>query len=294
MDSPHPLFSVLIANHNDGKYIECTIDSIFKQSYTNWEIIIVDDASTDKSKSIYSKYQNDNRFHIYNNDTQKGCGYTKRRCVELAKGELCGFVDADDALTNNALEKMVQVHNNNANASLVYSRYYYCDENMSVIRISDSQRTIPHDSSFLELKNGAISQFVSFKKEYYLKTEGISSFLLVAEDHDLYLKLEEVGSTVFVDAPLYFYRCNTDNNTSLGKNALKSTYWDILAFYEACKRRNYSIEKIVFPYFEELYNSIVIETRSKTSGEMINTKEYKLGSFLYKPINKLKKLFTQK
>ena len=137
MDYVKPLFSVLIANHNDGAYIKCALDSIMNQTYTNWEIIIVDDASYDISKEIYLKYKNDNRFHIYYNDTQKGCGYTKRRCVELSHGDICGFVDADDALTPNALELMISKHSEYLNASLIYSKYYYCDKDLRIINISD-------------------------------------------------------------------------------------------------------------------------------------------------------------
>ena len=291
--SNNPLFSVLIANHNDGKYIEYAIDSILKQTYTNWEIIIVDDASTDDSKTIYKKYLNDTRFHIYYNDTQRGCGFTKRKCVEMSHGDICGFVDADDALTPNALELMVSKHAENGNASLIYSNYYYCDKDLKIINISYSQCSIPHDSSFLELGHGAISHFVTFKKSYYSKTEGISEYLKLAEDHDLYFKLEEVGPSVFIDIPLYYYRCNTNNNISLGDNIIKASYWDILAIYEACKRRSLSINEIVIPNFDELTQLIITETRSKTIDEMMNTNEFKLGSFIYKPIKKIRKILKK-
>lgn len=288
-----PLFSVLIANHNDGRYLLDAINSVMAQTYNNWEIIIVDDYSIDNSKQLYNQYTNDPRFHIYFNEKNEGCGYTKRRCVELANGEICGFLDADDALVSGALEKMVNTHINHPNASLVYSNHFLCDKNLTITGFSVTSKAIPHNSSFLEIKNGAISHFATFKKDYYLKTEGISPFFHIAEDHDLYFKLEEVGSTVFVEEPLYYYRCNTLNNTSLGDNIVKASYWDILAIYEACKRRNISIEKNVFPSIEELIQSIVIDTRSKMAGEMINTKEYKLGSFLYKPIKKIKKIFKK-
>ena len=76
----HPLFSVLIANYNNGKYLMEAIESVRQQTYTNWEIILVDDASTDNSKDIYRELENDSRIHIFYNEQNKGCGYTKRRC----------------------------------------------------------------------------------------------------------------------------------------------------------------------------------------------------------------------
>ena len=92
-----PLFSILIANYNNGKYLQACLDSVFAQTYTNWEIILVDDASKDKiSSALYKKYDNHPQIHIFYNEKNKGCGYTKRRCVELGNGEICGFLDPDD------------------------------------------------------------------------------------------------------------------------------------------------------------------------------------------------------
>ena len=71
-----PLFSVLISNYNNGQYLQETIESVKAQDYTNWEIIIVDDLSTDNSIEIYKKYANDNRIKIYYNTENKGVTYT--------------------------------------------------------------------------------------------------------------------------------------------------------------------------------------------------------------------------
>lgn len=288
------LFSVLIANHNDGKYLECSINSILQQSYSNWEIIIVDDASDDNSKELYSKYQNDSRFHIYYNESQKGCGYTKRKCVEMANGEICGFVDADDAITDDALDIMVRKHIENPNSSLVYSKYYQCDQELNILNISDFQHAIPPNTSFLELRHGTISHFATFKKEYYLKTEGISPYFLIAEDHDLYYKLEEVGETSFIEKPLYYYRCNTGNNTSLGDKTIYSFFWDLLATYDACKRRNGSIEEIVLSYYDEIINDVSYNAEAKGVEEIKQTKEYKWGYYICKPLRKIHSFFSKK
>ena len=63
-----PLFSVLIANYNNGCYLQDAIDSVLAQNYDNWEIVIVDDKSTDNSFEIYEKYKNDGRFHVFFNE----------------------------------------------------------------------------------------------------------------------------------------------------------------------------------------------------------------------------------
>lgn len=79
MNNTHPLFSVLIANYNNGNYISECLESVLKQTYQNFEIIIVDDASTDTSLNIIQKYiDQDNRIKIYNNDKNYGAGYSKK------------------------------------------------------------------------------------------------------------------------------------------------------------------------------------------------------------------------
>ena len=61
----NPLFSILIANYNNGKHLEDTIISIMKQTYNNWEIILVDDSSTNNLADIYKKYEGLPNIHIY-------------------------------------------------------------------------------------------------------------------------------------------------------------------------------------------------------------------------------------
>ncbi len=99
-----PQFSILIANYNNGKYLEEALQSVFQQTCTDWEIVLVDDCSTDGlSEQIYAQYADDNRIHIYRNEKNMGCGYTKRRCAELATGKWCVYLDPDDMLRRDAL-----------------------------------------------------------------------------------------------------------------------------------------------------------------------------------------------
>ena len=101
--------SIIIPVYNAEKYICALLAPILSTNY-DLEVICVDDGSTDNSHELYKELEQDERIHIYLNDQNRGCGYTKRRCAELANGEICGFLDPDDALTENALEVMVEEH----------------------------------------------------------------------------------------------------------------------------------------------------------------------------------------
>ena len=236
------LFSILIANYNNGRYLKEAVQSVFDQTYTNWEIIIVDDGSTDCSKEIYRELQSDSRIHIYFNEENKGCGYTKRRCVELANGELCGFLDPDDALVNNALELMVKAHSENLHVSLVGSCYWVCDENMNKLWQSQ-QRKIEEGKSWLTGVNHPPIHFSSYKKRLYHLTDGIDSDIKRAVDLDLYLKLEEIGELLFLPDVTYFYRQHTNQISTKGD--IISLYWQCYVITTACKRRGLDASVVV-------------------------------------------------
>jgi len=102
-------FSILIAHYNNALFFKDCFDSIMAQTYTNWEVIIVDDCSDESEKqAVKEMISTDPRFSFYENTVNKGVGYTKKRCAELATGDICGFVDPDDALTPEALEESIK------------------------------------------------------------------------------------------------------------------------------------------------------------------------------------------
>lgn len=204
--STQPLFSILIANYNNGGYLAACIQSILTQTYTHWEVVIVDDGSTDKSRAVYEKYTDDIRFFIFYNEKNKGCGFTKNRCITLAHGQICAFLDPDDTITSDALEVMVQAHHQHPEASLIYSTHYICNENLETISTAEYVGQIPPGKKSWELRLPTISHFATFRRDRFLQTTGIYTWLTKAVDKDLYYKLETTGPVVYLDRPLYLYR----------------------------------------------------------------------------------------
>lgn len=242
-----PLFSVLIANYNNGHFLEEALNSVYKQTYTNWEIIIVDDFSTDNSKDIYKQLESNSKIRIFKNAKNKGAGYTKKRCVDEANGEICGFLDPDDALDENALRKMVNAHVDNPKVALVHSKAYYCDENLKVTSQNYTSRQLDQNNPLFFNLESLISHFTSFKISFYQKTEGIDSIVRRAVDQDLYLKLYEVGNTLFMDEFLYYYRIH-DSGISTTSNVYKAFYWHWCVINNAAKRRNVNAEHLFEEY----------------------------------------------
>ena len=284
-------FSILIANYNNGKYFKECYDSITAQDYKDWEVIIVDDKSTDNSREIIrALIGHDARFKMYENEKNFGCGYTKRRCVELAGGDICGFVDPDDAITPDAVPLMMQAHKEHPEISLAHSIFYYCDEHLKRGELFPLARAIHVDEKFINL-DGGVNHFASFKMSFYKRTTGIHKNLLRAVDQDLYLQLSETGPFYFIDKPLYLYRIHA-GGISTNTNYLKAFYCHLKTVGMAEERRGIHLEDEVERYLTGKGRT-AIYYESRLANPRFLLRKF-LGIFKREPGQFLKKLFTNR
>lgn len=114
--------SIIIAAFNCEEYIKVTIDSIKKQTYKNWELIICDDASTDNTFDlIKSESLLDNRITVFKNEENLFAAETRNKCIEIATGEYIAIQDADDYSDESRIERQVSYLNNNKEIDFVGS-----------------------------------------------------------------------------------------------------------------------------------------------------------------------------
>ena len=237
----NPLVSILVANHNNAKYIREALDSIVNQTYSNIEIIVVDDASTDDSISIienYIKMHPNNSISFYQNYFSFGCGKVKRKCADIARGKYFAFLDPDDAIVDDAVEKLVRIHEQDSKYSIVYSSQWLCNENLEVQSKATWVGAIPAGCSNLTSTKGHVSAFALCKKSCYDQSEGINPNYVVAEDQDLYFKMEEIAPVFFFDEPLYYYRKHDHNMSFDDDKETRNLYW----LYQ-CRKAAYNRRK---------------------------------------------------
>ncbi|MGB4386964.1 MAG: glycosyltransferase family 2 protein, partial [Caldicoprobacterales bacterium] len=123
------LVSIITPAYNCEKYIGETIESVLKQSYENWELIIVDDCSTDNTKSVVEEYiKRDKRIKYYSLDVNSGAAVARTKAMELASGEYIAFLDSDDLWMPNKLEKQISFMKAN-NYNFTCTSYEQVDEN---------------------------------------------------------------------------------------------------------------------------------------------------------------------
>ncbi|TFG48457.1 MAG: glycosyltransferase, partial [Candidatus Brocadiia bacterium] len=214
-----PGFSIVMTVYNKENFISDAIESVLKQTFADWELIIVDDCSTDRSGEIICGYLSDNRIKFICNNINRGISASARIGIANGTSEYFGILDADDRLEPCALEIMHRQHVENPHCGLIYSQFTACDEKLNPIRNGFCAK-IPKGNTAMEMDT--VSHFKTFKACDYLKTTGLDENLAVAEDKDIIYKMEEVTHLKFIDEPLYLYRemrnpdIHADGNVNAG------------------------------------------------------------------------------
>ncbi|MDY3337612.1 glycosyltransferase family 2 protein [Riemerella anatipestifer] len=236
------VFSILIAHYNNYQYFTDCYNSILNQTYQNFEVIIVDDGSNDGSiEKIEELLKHDDRFKIFKNEKNEGIGYTKRKCVELAVGDICGFLDPDDALTTDALQVSLEAYQRERGIIATYSKHYVCNEFLEVDKIYDKTIKISNNNSHFFNIHFEVNHFFTFRRDKYQETVGVEVDVSSAVDQDLYMKLYELGNFLFINKPLYFYRIHQKgiSHNKDKKEVLKKNWHFVLS--ETLKRRNIKV-----------------------------------------------------
>lgn len=131
--------SIIIPAFNAGKYISSTLDSVINQTYKNIEIIIINDGSTDDTETIVHSYiKKDNRV-IYYYQENKGCSASKNKGLELVNGEFVQYLDADDILSKDKIQKQVRALSENNNCIAVCKTFIF------KLNINDTNEEIDTD-----------------------------------------------------------------------------------------------------------------------------------------------------
>lgn len=121
------LVSIIMPSYNTGRFIAETINSVLAQTYENWEIIIVDDCSTDNTDEIVAEYLRDERIRYFKNEKNSGAAVSRNRALREARGEWIAFLDSDDLWSPDKLEKQVGFMEKNG-YRFSYTNYIEIDE----------------------------------------------------------------------------------------------------------------------------------------------------------------------
>jgi len=224
--SSPPEVSIITANYNCERFIESTIQSVLKQTFTDWEMIIVDDCSTDQGPKIIEKYcQADSRIKLVSLVKNSGPAVARNKAIEQAKGRFIAFLDSDDLWTEDKLEVQISFMKKN-NFSLTYTEYVKVNEDGKVI--SDVIQR-PEKVNYQKMLNSNFIPCLTAIYDSALLGKVYMPLILKRQDYGLWFKILKVTDYAYaINQPLAYYRVR--KNDSVSSNKFKSAiyHWKIL------------------------------------------------------------------
>lgn len=221
------LVSIIMPSYNTGKYIAETIKSVLRQSYSNWELIIVDDCSNDKTDDIVSAFLQDDRIHYMKNQINSGAAISRNRAIRKAKGRWIAFLDSDDIWLPNKLQKQVDFMKKN-NYHFSYTNYEEVDENTQPL---GKKITGPKKITKYDMHNYCWPGCLTIM--YDLSYIGLIQIKDIKKNNDyaMWLKVCKKANCYLLDENLAFYRRRTGSISS--HSYKKLIIWHYRLFREA-------------------------------------------------------------
>jgi teichuronic acid biosynthesis glycosyltransferase TuaG len=247
-----PLVSIITPAYNAAEFILETINSVQAQTYSHWEMIIVDDGSTDLTASIIqSETKKDSRIHYYYQTNGKQ-GKARNLAIKHAKGKYLAFIDADDLWHPQKLEKQIQVFLDNPQVGLIYTNGNSFKEKIEVVDSINEGESLFIDNKrqyHLLLAGKSLPNLsVMVKKRLVDEIGGFQEDIRLqnAEDYQLWLRLADNGCQFYyLSLPLFYYRLHEKQVTHQDRMAFKQAIWaEFLAPLKQISVRQK--EKIIF------------------------------------------------
>ena len=208
-----PLVSILMNCYNGEKFLREAIDSVYSQTYTNWEIIFWDNASTDNSRCIVESY--DNKIKYFKGSETVPLYQPRNLAIEKCNGEVVAFLDCDDIWVNNKLESQVTLYSEGN--QFVYGRYELIDSGGKKIKKKLHQMKFGKVTNSL-LKNNFISIGSVLMEISLLKELQFNPIYNLIGDFDLWVRASTKTPFVYVDEIVEKSRQHNENLSSQLKN----------------------------------------------------------------------------
>ncbi|MGP1620905.1 MAG: glycosyltransferase family 2 protein [Candidatus Cryptobacteroides sp.] len=217
------LVSIITPCYNSAKYIGQMIESVQSQTYTNWELLITDDCSTDNSKEIIDSYiKSDPRIKYFKLNTNSGAGIARNNSIEKAVGRYIAFCDSDDMWRAEKLEKQIRFMQDN-NYEFCHCNTLVIDENNNIVGLNKKPKRVSFHST-------RIINYIGTSSVIY-DTERVGKFYMkpIRKRQDFALWLNILQATKYaycLEEPLFIYRY-TQGSISSNKCKLLKYHIDV-------------------------------------------------------------------
>jgi glycosyltransferase involved in cell wall biosynthesis len=223
-----PKVSVVVPNYNHGRFLRQRVNSILNQTYENFELILMDDCSTDDSRTIISQYKGNSKVRIQFNDDNSGSTFKQwNKGFHLCRGELIWFAESDDYADERFLERLVPGLEAEPKAAFAYCRSWRVDENGQVHGFADEYLTDldPNrwtrdycSGGFEECQKYFVfrnivpnASAVLFRKKAYEKVGCVDESFQLCGDWKLWASMALTGKIIHLGEALNYFRFHSDS-----------------------------------------------------------------------------------
>ena len=215
--------SIILPVYNGAEYLAESIESVISQTYANWELIIVNDCSTDNTLAIASDYAaKDGRIKVFSNKENLKLPNTLNEGFKHATGEFYTWTSDDNKYMPDALRVMVECLEKNPDAVMAYANYTRIDSTGIIIK----QVNLPEPKYiFLGDVVGACFLYTAAVAK---KIGGYDANLFLAEDYDYWIRMHEVGKILHIEANMYYYRIHGKSLTQTRKKQIDEQTYRVL------------------------------------------------------------------
>ncbi len=210
-----PLFSVYVPAYNAERYIDECVQSVLDQSFTDFEVLIINDGSTDTTAERLKKYAFDPRVHVFHT-ANNGIGSASNLALKQASGYYIVQLDSDDRLAPDALESLYKFYQDQPSAECVYTNHTLIDAHGHHIGEGWSPASFDRYRNLMGL---SVPHLRSYTRRVFFKTSGFDPYFLNAVDYDFFLKVADVAFIHHLDQSLYFYRVHHSRTSTKHRDA---------------------------------------------------------------------------
>ena len=215
--------SIVLPVYNGSEYLAESIESVLAQTYANWELIVVNDCSTDNTLAIASDFANkDARIKVFSNKENLKLPNTLNAGFEHATGEYYTWTSDDNKYKPDALRVMVECLEKNPDTVMVYANYKTIDSNGNVIELAEKP-----EPKYMFVGNVVGACFL-YRSDAAHKVGLYDANLFLAEDYDYWIRLYEVGKVLHIEDDLYCYRIHGKSLTETRKNQVDEQTYKVL------------------------------------------------------------------
>lgn len=299
--------SIIIPCYNQGKFINEAVESVLKQTYQNFEIIIINDGSNDRFTNNLLRNYNKPKTKIYHTKNQ-GLANTRNLGFQLSTGDLIQFLDADDFLDKKKFEAQIKEFQKDVSLDISYTdyKYFYDDsKKYSESQMQDKLGKSPFDDFVYKWQRGLSIPIHCglFKRSVFDKSNPFVGGFKAIEDWIMWVSIAKKDCKfMYLDSPLAFYRIQSGNMT---KNKELMFYWvaraisyiaDNFIEIEDIEKFNIEQEKYLKNLINTFYISDVESKLSLMEEELTKhlEEEKRLNNLLYESELRYNNLITSK